>query len=426
MMSIFWIVAVAFILIALSFLVVPLLFYRQEQPVDRSQLNIVIFKDKLTELEKDHMNGVISSEQLVTAKEDLKKNLLEDMSTAEQAVVSDSLLERRSNQMMAIMMALLIPTASILFYQLLGTNLRDVYANRTPTDKTPDKNADKNIASEQTAEHEGMNVAEMVTRLEARLQEEPDSLQGWVMLGRSYTVLKRFPDAVKAYEKALKLSGESNADVLTDYADALAVVNNNQVFGKPMAFIEKALKLDPKHEKALWLAGTGAFQQGLLAPAIEHWQKLAALMPAESENAAMINQNIEQAQSLLKSGGASAPRPLDHKTTISGEVSITPELVKTVQPTDTVFIFAKAQQGPPMPLAVLQKQVKDLPLKFVLSDADAMSPDIRLSQFSQVVLTARVSKSGEAMARSGDLNGTSGVVNLGSSQVKININSLVP
>jgi cytochrome c-type biogenesis protein CcmH len=274
-------------------------------------------------------------------------------------------------------------------------------------------------------------IAGMTEKLSARLKEKPDDVEGWSMLARSYSVLGRHAEALKAYEKASNLR-KDDPTLLADYADSLAVNNNSNLEGEPMKLVERALKLDPKNLKALYLAGTYSFNKKDYANAVKVWEKLAEVGPPGNVFVNQIEPAIAEARSLA--GMPPAAKPLDAAPqtaaavgggTVSGTVTLSAALAKQAQPDDTVFVFARAAEGSRMPLAILRKQVKDLPISFTLNDSMAMSPATALSSQSKVIVGARVSKSGNAMPQPGDLSGQSAVVSVGASDLKIEIKELV-
>lgn len=260
----------------------------------------------------------------------------------------------------------------------------------------------------------------MLDNLATRLKENPADADGWAMLGRSYAVLGRHADALPALKKAVELRPK-DATLLADYADALAVNNGQNLEGEPSLMIERALAVDPNHLKALSLAGTAAFNRKDYAGALRHWDKLVQLAPS-SEAVQQIQGGIDEARKLAgsaapaataKSGAArptlpaSAAAKAPAGSSISGTVSLAPALLAKTRPDDTLFVFARAAEGPRMPLAILKRQVKDLPLAFTLDDSLAMSPAATLSTAQRVVVGARVSRSGNAVPQAGDLQGLS-------------------
>jgi len=280
----------------------------------------------------------------------------------------------------------------------------------------------------------------MVEKLSARLKEQPNDLEGWVMLGRSYAVLNRHEQARAAFKQALALKPDDPA-LLADYADTLAASNGGSLEGEPMQLLTRALQIDPNNQKALALAGFAAFNRKDYALALRHWEKLAQIAP-DSEFTRMIQGGIDETRRRMADAGpaasgpraAAAPPPAQAQQAqaapsgspaISGVVKLAPSLAAKVAPEDTVFIFARAAQGSRVPLAILRKQVKDLPLKFALDDSMAMSPAAKLSGAAEVIVSARVSKSGQAMPQAGDLQGQSGTVAPGASGLIIEISQVV-
>jgi len=283
-------------------------------------------------------------------------------------------------------------------------------------------------------------IEAMVDKLAERLKTTPDDVQGWTMLARSYTVLRRFGEAIPAYARAAELD-PNNAGLLADYADAVAATQQTANNPRSMALLERALKADPNHFKALALAGSAAFDRGDYAVAISHWQKIAVQLPPESELAPRVQAMIADARGKLAGNdaapamssstrvaaappAASAARPAAG-TSVSGTVTLDPALAAQASPGDSVFVFARAANGSRMPLAVQRAQVKDLPLAFKLDDSMAMAPGMTLSSASQLTVGARISKSGTAIAQPGDLSGETTGVAPGANNVAIRIGTVV-
>ena len=275
-------------------------------------------------------------------------------------------------------------------------------------------------------------IAAMVDSLAARMKERPDDGEGWTMLARSYTVLGRFGEAVPAYAKAAVLL-PTNAGLLADYADAVAAQKGTVGNPESLALIDRALAADPKHPKALALAGTAAYDRGDFAGAVVRWQKIADTLPAGSELLSQVQASIAEAKERM-GGGASSKAPMATGTAspaaadasaVAGTVSLDPSLAGQAAPDDTVFVFARAAEGPRMPLAVKRARVADLPLTFRLDDSMAMSPAAKISSTHSVVVSARVSKSGNAMPQPGDLSGESKAIAPGTSGIVIRIGEVV-
>jgi cytochrome c-type biogenesis protein CcmH len=284
---------------------------------------------------------------------------------------------------------------------------------------------------------DGADFNAMVERLAQRQQESPD-LTGLTMLGRSYMALDRPAEAAEAYRRALQLAPD-NPDVLANLADAVGVANGHRLDGEPTQLIERALGAAPDHLKALSLAAVAAYQRGDAAAAQRHWERVVAVGPADHP----LVQAARETMTRLREGAtgadaataaAAAPTaPAAHRgaagsaaagaaASVAGTVTLAPELASRVSPQDTVYVFARSAAGPAMPLAILRKQVKDLPIDFVLDDALALSPATKLSSVSEVVVGARISKTGNATRQPGDLEGVlAAPVSLGASGLRVTI-----
>ncbi|MBI5431080.1 MAG: c-type cytochrome biogenesis protein CcmI [Nitrosomonadales bacterium] len=265
--------------------------------------------------------------------------------------------------------------------------------------------------------------------LAARLKLNPDDGKGWAMLARTYAITGRYTEAVDAYEKAARLI-QTDAVLLVDYADVLAMLNGKRMQGKPLELIRQALKIDPNNIKGLALMGTAAFQDGDYVRAEEYWNKLLPVLPPDSPLTGQIKAGIADAHALAT--GKSAPKPSSagkpgsSGAQIAGVVKLSPALRDRVAPSDTVFVFAKAVSGSPMPIAVMRARVRDLPLKFVLDDSMAMMPAVKLSDHGNVTVSAKISRTGNATQQSGDLKGEISPVRMGADNVQIIIDSVVP
>jgi len=274
----------------------------------------------------------------------------------------------------------------------------------------------------------------MVAKLAERLKNQPNDAEGWAMLGRSYNVLGRLDEALVAYRKSYAIN-PNDPSLLADLADAVAIKNNRSLAGEPLKLARRALELDPKHVKALALVGTEAFERKDYAGAVKLWERAVAAAPADSDMAQQLQGGIAEARRLGNLGPAPAPAlqtPQSQSSAgnavaalagrdVRGTVKLSVALASKASPDDTVFIFARPADGSRMPLAILRKQVRDLPFDFTLDDSLSMSPAARLSQAGKVIVSARVSKSGQAMPQPGDLSGQIGPVDVGSQGLRIEI-----
>ncbi len=313
-----------------------------------------------------------------------------------------------------------------------------VAAGGYATTGTPDYDARaaKAVAQEHTntAAASGMpdatQLAAMVEKLAARLKAEPEDVKGWSMLGRVQLVRGLPAEAVTAYQQALALRTD-DASLLTDYAEALGMKNGRTLAGEPTKLLNRALMLDPNHGKALALAGSAAFERSDYASAVTLWEKLLAVSPPEAEFAAQVRASVAEARQLAGQAPQAAaapmpvPPPAPATASVSGKVTLAPALSARAAPDDTVFIVARASEGPRVPLAVLRRQVKDLPISFTLDDSLAMAPTMKLSNFSKVIVIARISKSGQAMPVAGDITGQSAVVEVGAKALQIEMSEVV-
>jgi cytochrome c-type biogenesis protein CcmH len=270
-------------------------------------------------------------------------------------------------------------------------------------------------------------LAAMVDELADRLRTRPDDADGWAMLARSEVALGRHAQALQAFANAERLRPQ-DAQLLADHADALAMTHQRDLEGEPSALIERALKIDPHNAKALALAGTAAFDRKDYAQAVRDWETLAKTEPPDGPFADQVGASIAEARRLggLPEAAASGPaKAVASAGTVAGTITLAPALAAQVSPDDTLFVFARAVDGPRMPLAILRRQARDLPLDFTLDDSMAMSPAARLSGAARVVVGARISRSGNAMAQDGDLEGQGPSVAVGATGIRVEIGERV-
>ena len=278
----------------------------------------------------------------------------------------------------------------------------------------------------------------MIGKLEAHLKTEPGDLQGWTMLGRAQTLLGRMEQASVAYARAVALRSD-DARLLADYAEALGMSQGQSLQGEPSKLIARALAIDAMQPKALALAGAAAFDSKDYAAAARHWETLLGASAPDAEYAAQLREGINKARELGKlpaaatvaaaaapsSRSASPPSPVAPTFQVSGMVTLAPALAAQARPDDTLFVFARATDGPRMPLLILRKQVRDLPLRFTLDQSMAMAGAASLAGVKQLSVGARISRSGQAMPQGGDLAGQAAPVAVGAADVRVEINEIV-
>ena len=293
-------------------------------------------------------------------------------------------------------------------------------------------------------------IAAMVQRLATKLQAEPNDPVGWAMLGRSYSVMGQYPQALAAFRKVVELQPK-DAQAYADLADATGMANGQKLDGPAQQLIQQALALDPNNAKALGLAGTVAFDQGDAAGAAGYWQRALAQVEPGTELAIQLKDAVDAARQRARlqplAAASSAPAASATATTAATtaatspslpavvgpglrvRVTLSPALAAQARPDEVVYIFARAAPGndaaPKMPLAIQRRQVKDLPLDITLDDSMAMSPAAKLSSQSQVVVGARISKSGNPLPQPGDLQGLSDAIASSGSKVNVEIGAVV-
>jgi cytochrome c-type biogenesis protein CcmH len=270
------------------------------------------------------------------------------------------------------------------------------------------------------------DIQGMASKLEAKLKEDPNNAEGWGMLGRTYAAMERFQDAVDAYRKGLKLRPD-NAELLADFADSQAMLQGRKLEGEAAEAVAKAIKVDPNNFKALSLAGTIAFEQQDFKQAVTYWSRAVERAPADNPPLAQqLREALAEARQRAgmppdEANNAAAAAAANAGPHVSGTVTLAPALRDKVSPDDVVFVFARAASGPKMPLAIVRKKVKDLPFSFTLNDSQAMSPEMKISGFQDVVIGARISRSGQAMPQDGDLAGQTDTIKVGSEGVQLEI-----
>ena len=406
-MILFWLLAAAMLLVALALLLPALLGGGREGGVRRDALNIALFRDQFTELEADHAEGNLTEDQLVAAKRELQRELLDEVDGSETVTHASP-----RGRLVAPLVAVLVPLLAIGLYLKLGeTHLL-----------TEEGQAE--LASAEQAAHDMANVDGMVQQLAARLQQDPDNLEGWQMLGRSLLAMQRHPEAVQAFAQTIRIAGEQ-PDLLADYAEALAMASDGQLIGDPLELVDRVLAMQPMHEKGLWLAGIAAFQRGDFAIALDYWNRLGQVIAESHPNRRLLADYMAQARNELSGGGAQVAAtgdgiPAAADAAIEVTVDLAPFLVGQLTAGDTLFVFARAAQGPRMPLAIVRQSASTFPVTVILDDSQAMTPSLRLSGFSEVTVGARISRSGNATPQPGDLQGSlSGVLIGADRQVRV-------
>lgn len=397
----FGIFAALLLLVALSFILIPLFTARGLAKSDEEQTNILLAQNKLRELEDDLANGSLTQEQYDSAKEELEVGLYHDLQVGGAEVVVDE----NKGRWLAIPLFLFVPLVALALYSIIG-----------------DPRAfDGNIATKQTqnpkeVSDKALQMNAMVEKLALRLQKEPGDAKGWLMLGQAYKLLQRNQDAVVALRKAYELQSDQ-PEVMLQLADAIAATNDGSLKGEPAALVSKAIALAPDNEMGLWLAGMAKAEEGDFAPAVNYWTKLQQHYKPEDQAYQELQDYIGKANARLgkpadsvNSSEQQAAAPTQQKeakaaSSVKINVTLGDAFKGKVKPDDYVLIYAQALVGPKAPLAVVKHQVKDLPLEVVLDDSMAMIPSMTVSSVENIKVTARISATGTATPQPGEAFG---------------------
>ena len=421
-MILFWLGALGLVAVALAFVLPPLLGTQPaSDDAQRANHDLEVYRSRIAALEEERRLGALTEDDLAQARDELGRELLADTSAEPARKHGGARPVFVSRPWLAIAVGVGVPLLTVTLYQRLG--------EPAAIDPTPAASAGAGEPA----------VEEMVARLAERLASEPDSSEGWLLLGRSYMALERYAEAADAYGAAHRLLGDS-AELLSDLAEAEALMQGQDFLGIPGERLETALRLDPEYPRALWLGAFAAMQRGETALAVRRWQSLLDNQPSDSEAANILRDLIANADTGADTGADVAAGDYTGDTAATGDrmaadagpgltvnVVLADRLAAGLDGSETLFVFARAAQGPPMPLAVARGRVRDLPLTVILDDSMAMAPGMKLSNFDRVVVGARISMSGTPTASSGDLQGFSGPVSAaGDSAVNVSITEKVP
>ena len=407
------------------------------------QANAQVYRDQSADLAREHGLGHLNDAEYAQALEELKLRLRDDwVSGPVQA--HGGVTHRPRKTVLAL--CLMLPVCAVLLYGAWGSPMGlDPSALAR---SAPDEGPNATVTPEK--------IAQMVGQLERRLQDEPNNVDAWVMLARLQRSQEKFPASEKSFAKALALTPDD--DLAVERAEVVAQVQGGDFSGEPWAVINRILKANPNQNNALLLAGSASFSEGRFAQAIQYWERVRASLPPQSEDINALDSALAQARERLApgrasaqlpdlgrasaqppvTGGASAQPPVSTGTSnnpppastaaarIAGRVSLAPELLAQTSPSDTVFVYATPAQGGRMPLAIVRTTVAALPFDFVLDDSQAMGPQSKLSSASEVVLKARISKTGQAMAQPGELGVSVGPIKNPSNQLSLVIRGPMP
>lgn len=413
----FWIVAGLMTAAALAVALLPLLRVRRSARGRRPQ-NLEIYRRRLRQLEAEVEEGLLEPEEVEATRAELEKRLLEDLGDeagekeTEETSVDTSGAGKLAHRTVFFLILLALPLGAVGLYTVVGL----------------DREARERLHAAETGRTDA-EMTELVSALSQRLERNPGNGEGWALLGRSYLFLERPGKAAEAFARARELLGDEPR-LLIDYANALAMRSGGDFRGPAGELVQEALAKAPDDPRALWFAGLAAAQRGDTERAESHWRKLLGQFAPGSEDATIVRRQ------LARLGADTAASPGETKAAGEGaapapgitvEVTLADDIASRAAPTDPVFVFARAADGSPMPLAAVRRQVADLPLTVRLDDEDAMIPGRSLSDADRVVVGARISHSGGPIPQSGDLQGTSEALRpADAGEIRIVIDSVVP
>lgn len=380
----FWMAAGLLLLCALLVLLLPIARERRAQPeADRTALNVALYEERLAELQAQQAEGVLSKAQLGDGQLEAARELLADTDTAPLP------LRRGLGKSALVATALSVPLLGLGLYLHYGASDRLALSTELAVPPT--------------------SVEQMTERLERVVAAQPDSAQALFFLGRAYMSQNRAGEAAQVFERTAQLSGRDPA-LLGQWAQAVYFAAGKHWTARVQALADEALQADPKEVTSLGLMGIAAFEDQRFADAVTYWQRLQAVLPAGDAARTALQGGIDQAKARALASGADAsappvalPKPVVGAPTtpraveIKVQVALGPNARAQVRPDDTVFVFARAVSGPPIPLAVKRLTVAELPLTVALADADAMRPELKLSSYPEVQLMARVSRAGQPL-----------------------------
>ncbi len=373
----FWIAAGALLLVALAFLLLPILRGRRAQAEeDRTALNVALYEERLAELTSQHSAGTLTAEQMDAGRADAARELLEDTENSDKPRIA------KLGRSVPLIAAVLVPLMGYGLYMYWGAS-------------------DKVQMARQFSE-QPRTVEEMTAHLEQAVQEQPDAAEAWYFLGRTYMNQERPADAAKAFGRVVEIAGRQ-PELLGQLAQALYFAGDRQWSDKLQALTDEALQGDPQEVTSLGLLGIAAFEEARYPDAVRFWEQLVAALPEEDPSREAIRGGIERARQQIEGGSstteqasATSEKADTARATLQIQVALDPKVAESVSPQDTVFVFARAVAGPPVPLAAKRLTIADLPATVTLGDADAMVPSMKISSVEQVTVMARVSRSGDA------------------------------
>ncbi|NND91778.1 MAG: c-type cytochrome biogenesis protein CcmI [Granulosicoccus sp.] len=426
-MTLFFIIAALLVVLCLFWLLAAL-FKSHADAVDQEAVNITLARERLATLDAALADGSIDQASYAYEREQLDYDLAADLRSAKTGSVANG----RGQMAAAMVIAVFVPLAAGALYLQLGN----------PAAISMMQDADQRSVSGGEGAgtmEQAPALADLLPQLEARLATTPDDVDGWRLLGRSYLSVNEFAKAQDAFARALALD-DGDVATLAQLAESIAMIQGGDLAGEPTTILERANRIDPANEHTLWLLSIARQQTGDHEAALSGFDRLSSIAQDNPEALATIEQMRErsvQAMSTVGEGARANNRSSDDAGPDSEGVAETAKLkvsvdidatvLAAVPPDTAVFIYATAADGPPMPLAVSRRTVKDLPLDLTLDDSMAMIPNMTLSAYPEVTVGARVSVSGNPIAQSGDWFAEQNNVRIDSGKsIRLNIKTQVP
>jgi cytochrome c-type biogenesis protein CcmH len=401
----FWVFLLLMLLVAVVIVIYPLLRVRQTTSIAYKDSNLGLYEDKLAELEADLGEGRIDHEQYQSARLEIDRELLHDIPEASRETASlHYAAQLKRHPGLALLISVFLPMVALLVYMQLGMHAS------TGMQQAASQQA-------QTQQAATPSVEEMTQLLAERLQQQGGNQEEWAMLGRAYKHLRQYTLSAEAFDKAVKLNPD--AQLMLEQSEAIALANNQQFTPEATALVMRALEMEPDNVNVLWFAGVAEFQAGNYRNSIEHLSRLTAEAKQDPDIDRSIRMYIDKARNELIAAGeeipttdeimgfsaSATPEAASSGASLQVKVNINDEVRSRFSPGDAVFIYAKAAAGPKMPLAVQRLTLEQLPATVTLDDSMAMMEGMNMSAFGSVVISARVTTSGSAMAQAGDYIG---------------------
>ena len=406
-----WLGTVVLVILALLVLCMPMFITLRGSEQKRQQNNLLIYKSQLTDLENDLANGAIEQADFDELSKEIKLNLLADTQEQQEAAQND-----KQGRWIYLPSAALLVVLSFGLYVHLGSE------NELAITELLQSSNQSGFSME--------DANELVARVKTQTEQTPKDVEMWYLYGRLNFDLERYDAAVLGFSSVLQYlevdAKQDQAVAMSHLAQAQFFANDRRLDAATLSMLKDVLDINPNDETALGLLGIASFEAKQYVAAVGYWQRLLNMMPVNNPNASAIQGGINQAlekmsaedrEKIEKAQAAIQP------AVISVTVDIDDSIKQKVPATADVFVLAKAEDGPPMPLAVQRISVSEWPTTVVLDDSMAMMPALRLSQFENVVITARISKSGVGNAKPGDLQGQSQAISSQSKKVSLSINS---